>query len=503
MIKEMRSFLQKVEVKISVVLIFLATILILITGMLNYFEIFSSGPINLCLINAIIFAAMIFCSIFIIIFQYLRGYVFTMKPPTTTKGHIKRYLRDFGVFIFALVLSLSSLLGVMLSYYYIRPSPDYQYPSYLQLSTWSAIPSGNKLAKHHKSNTELIYYDNHFWMVYQNSKWHLQDTNGELVVARASNPTTSHWETVHRVTILNTDVRDPLLTVMNGTFFLYFLPNFDEFDPEPKFTYYTTSPNGVDNWSTPKKIWLNVSLPDGTWDLEDNWCFGRGRPITKDNITWYVLASGTKEATNVEEKDAKQDILLKTTDGVNWTEVSVVYDGYPNSEATLEFLPNGELLSTIRVETMSSWEGYLFGTPHAGTIIARSFNNFQNWSIFPDFQTRLDGARLFTVDGRMFAAGRNHLGPGLVGNHLGRKRTAIYEVKYNKLIHLFDLPSNGDTAYTGATVVNGKVYVSYYTNPIEHDFPWIVGLGFFSKSEIRMAEIDVAGLITYANARGG
>ncbi|TFF98398.1 MAG: exo-alpha-sialidase [Promethearchaeota archaeon] len=495
----MRTFLRKI--KIPVFLLFISTFLMLITGMLNYLNLFNSGWINLCLFNAIIFSAMIFFSVFIILFRYLHDYVFTMKPPSTTKGQIKKHLRNIGVFIFALVISLTTLLGVMLSYYYLRPAPIYTYPSSINLSTWTAIPSGDNLAKHHKSNTEMIYYNNSFYMVYQNSKWHLQDQNGELVVAQSPTATKGSWQTISKITIPNTDVRDPLLSVINNTIFLYFLPNF-LFDPEPEYTYYCSSDNGGITWTSPEKLFVNVSYSDGTWGLEDNWCFGRVAPQTNDNLTWYVVASGSKGA-HVIEKNAGQEVLFKTTNGTYWEEISVIYDGYPNSEATLSFLPNGELISTIRVETMSSWDGYIFGTPHAGTIIATSFNNFQNWSIFPDFQTRLDGARLFTINNRTFAAGRNHLGPGLVGNHLGRKRTAIYEVKHDRLIHLFDLPSNGDTAYTGAAVVNGSVYVCYYTNPIEHDLPWIVGLAFFSESEIRMAKFNANGLISYANSRGG
>jgi hypothetical protein len=34
------------------------------------------------------------------------------------------------------------------------------------------------------------------------------------------------------------------------------------------------------------------------------------------------------------------------------------------------------------------------------------------------------------------------------------------------------------------------VYATYYTSPLEHDFPWIMGM--LSASEIRMAKIDLS-----------
>ncbi|TXT66331.1 MAG: conserved membrane protein of unknown function [Promethearchaeota archaeon] len=496
----MRKLLKKV--KIPLILILISIGLMIFGGIANHFNFYSSGPFNIVFFDAIIFAGLMFVGIFIILYIYLHDVVFAFshKPQSNLKGKIKTLLRNITVFIFALVISLTSLLGVMLSYYYTRPAPEFESPPFVGLNTWTAIPSGDQLEKHHKSNTELLYYNNSFWMVYQNSKWHLEDKNGELVVAWSPNALEGTWQTVARIKVPGYDVRDPLLTVINDTMFIYFLPN-QQFDPEPEVTFWCKSKDGI-IWTIPKLVTVNVSYGDGTWGSEWEWCFGRTEPITKDNITWYVMASGFKKFLRA------QTILLETNDGINWKEVSVVYDAfyfehYQGSEACLEFLPSGELISTIRVASMSDWTGYIFGTPHAGTIIAKSYDNLTKWSHSPDFQTRLDGARLFTVNNRTFAVGRNHLGPGLIGNHVGRKRTAVYEVKENRLIHLFDLPSNGDTAYTGVSVVNGIVYVSYYTNPIGHDLPWIVGLAFFSASEIRIAAFSAQGLVLYANTQGG
>ncbi|MFW9950636.1 MAG: hypothetical protein ACFFKA_11005, partial [Candidatus Thorarchaeota archaeon] len=293
------------------------------------------------------------------------------------------------------------------------------------------------------------------------------------------------------------DVRDPLITEIGGTLFLYFLPNF-QFDPSPNTTYYTTSIDGT-NWITPEEIFVNISLNTG-WTLKSGWVFGRQEPLTLDNITWYTMASGRKD-------DKRMTILIESQDGINWKEVSVVYDTYGSGEPCMEFLPSGEIIATLRVGAMSSWTGYEFGTPHAGTIIATSYNNLLNWSVSPEFQTRMDGGRIFTLENRsrVFIAGRNHLGPRLdLGNHVSRKRTSIYEVKSDRLIHLFDLPSNGDTAYTGVAIQGDNVYISYYTCPINVDYPWIVGICLFTATEIRMARFSATGLIQYAdNIIGG
>jgi len=489
----MRTFVEKI--KKPLILILISIILMILTGIANTLNIANSGPFNLVFFGAIAFALLMFLGLLGLIFVFLHDRVFTIKPMSTRIGKIKKLLTNTGIFLMALFISLTALLGVMLSYYYIRLPPSYSVDPMLQLETWTAIPPGGQIEKHHKSNTDLYYWNNSFYCIYQNSKWHLQDLDGELVIERSPDASAGSWERIASIKGPgHNDVRDPLLTEINGTLFVYFLPNF-LFDPEPNTTYYTTS-NDMENWTEPTEVKVNVSY-DENWEMEVGWIFGRTEPITNDNNTWYVTAFGEKNGTWV-------TLLLETRNGIDWKEISVVYDTYPSGEPCIEFLPNGEIISTLRVGAMSSWTGYEFGTPHAGTIIATSYDNRTKWSHHADFQTRMDGARLFKlVDAenitRIFAAGRNHLGPGLVGNHLGRKRTTIYEVKEDRLIHVFDLPSNGDTAYTGVAIVGDEVYVSYYTNPIRRDLPWIVGLAFFSKSEIRMAKFSATGLINYAN----
>jgi hypothetical protein len=72
-------------------------------------------------------------------------------------------------------------------------------------------------------------------------------------------------------------------------------------------------------------------------------------------------------------------------------------------------------------------------------------------------------------------------------------------------VHLFDLPSNGDTSYTGVVVRGDDIFISYYTSPIDKDYPWVVGVCFLPKTEVRMARISASGLVKYADriAAGG
>ncbi|MBD3194762.1 MAG: hypothetical protein GF317_06890 [Candidatus Lokiarchaeota archaeon] len=421
----------------------------------------------------------------------------------------KKILKYIAILLFIIIISPVALIGGLLVYWDIRPGPSYTYDPILDLETWVAVPSGDDINYQHKSNTDMTYSGGYFYLINQESKWHLEHKQGKLVIRRSLDA--KHWEPIHKIQLPNTDVRDPKFANISGRLYVYFLPNYF-FDPGPNTTYYTYTDDGV-NWAPPKEMKVNVTFRYDNGTVQDKivggWNFWR--PKTFDGTDWYVMATGRKYQTSstLHDYDVSNTIsvLLKSTDGENWTEVSEVLTRWGNAEVCLEFLPDGKLLSTHRVGSMSTIEGYAFGNPHGGTILATSYNNYKNWSFMPDLQTRFDGATLFPLDGRsrIFGVGRNHLGPRTdMGNHLTEKRTAFYEVRSDKMIHLFDLPSHGDTAYTGVVVRNGWIYASYYTCPVGRgDFPWIMGIGFRTKTEIHIAKVNATGLLTYANKLGG
>jgi len=417
---------------------------------------------------------------------------------------IKKHKRKFfylGVIVYAIAISPAVLIGGLLVYWDIEPPPNYSYDPILQLEHWTAVPAGDDINRQHKSNTDMIFYDGYFYLINAETKWHLEDTDGRLRIRRSVDA--KNWEIVEDIIMPGIDVRDPKFANVSDRLYLYFLPNW-HFDPGPNTTYYTYSDDGL-NWQNPVEMKVNITYEydNGTVGnkITGGWNFWR--PKTPDNVNWYVIATGRKysEATTLHDYDVSEtiSILLKSTDGENWTEVSEILTRWGNAEVCMDFLPNGEILSTHRVSTMGI-EGYAFGTPHGGTIIATSYNNYKNWSFMPDFQTRLDGATLFKLNGRIFATGRNHLGPSDdIGNHLSVKRTSFYEIKADRLVWLFDLPSNGDTAYTGVVIKDGWVYTCYYTCPINKNYPWILGICFFTKTEIKMARVNATGLLNYAD----
>ncbi|MGB4268441.1 MAG: sialidase family protein [Spirochaetota bacterium] len=403
----------------------------------------------------------------------------------------------------AVVLFPVILISLLIIYWDLRKPPQYSYDPLLQFSSYIITTSDDPLKKHN-SNTDLIYFDGYFYCIHAQTKWHLYDDNGYLLIRRSADGKT--WQDVAKLVVAGKDVRDPKFAIIKKNLFVYFLVN-DKFDPSPHTTYWSTTRDGL-KWSIPRELTTITvyhrtqsgvqSVTQGGWNL---W-----RPKTRDNKVWYVIASGKKPLLLPAGQPAHTDVttitvLLSSADGLVWKEVSEVYTAYGNGEPELEFLSDGSIIATLRCGSLGTG-GYEFGNPTGNTIIAIASKPYTKWCYAHSFITRLDGGTLFSINGRIFAAGRNHLGPRFdLGNHVAKKRTAIYEVLPDRLIHLFDLPSNGDTAYTGVVVKDGVVYVSYYTCPIEKDYPWIIGICFKTKTDVRMATFTAKGLIQVADAK--
>ena len=116
-----------------------------------------------------------------------------------------------------------------------------------------------------------------------------------------------------------------------------------------------------------------------------------------------------------------------------------------------------------------------------------------NWKKTKSYLTRLDGPALLNVNDKIFAAGRfdpegrdNWFGMSSV---FGRKRTAIYVATDTSLALLTELPSCGDTSYPGIVEKDGFLYISYYTNDVTKDYPWLMGM--YSHTCIKIAKVKI------------
>jgi hypothetical protein len=361
----------------------------------------------------------------------------------------------------AAVLGLLLLLLVLLCVYWVlRPNRAQMSPA-LDLESWDVVDDGE-----HNSNTDLIYWNDAFHLIHASSPFHFASKDSRLHLLRSEDGRT--WEEVARFDAAGQDIRDPKFAAIGDRLLLYALKNTD-WTAEPYQTVYAESSDAV-NWSAFREL-----EPQG-------WLFWR--PKTADGVTWYVPVYWYEHG---------RSALLRSTDGINWIMHAPIYQGDRNDETDIEFLPDGRMIATARLEVSDS----LVGDPQGSTLITVSEPPFDTWQPVTKSQVaRLDGPSLFSYNRRVYAVGRYQprvAGPfDWQGSIFSRKRTALYLVEEDRLVYLSDLPSSGDTSYSGVVQLGDELYVSYYTNDIDRDFPWI--LGMVSPSSIRMAKIDLASL---------
>ncbi len=308
-----------------------------------------------------------------------------------------------------------------------------------------------------------------------------------------------NWQEIRRFVGAGEDIRDPKLGIINDRLYVFALLN-KRFDPEPYKTIVTHSDDGV-TWTGFEDV-----APAG-WLL--------GRPVTTDGISWYAPAHRI---------DIGTAVLLCSTDGVNWSICSTVFEGKLEraDETAIHFLKNGSLVAVTRLEAGSS----LFGSEQAATLISISEPPFTHWTeVTRSRLTRLDSPVLFSLalrgtqdngndaPGELYAVGRRQTRVRAPfekqGSAFGRKRTALFRVNlpllnhdllghvtadidpgFSGLVHLVDLPSSGDTAYAGVVVRDKKVIISYYTNDPQTDYPWVFGMLCPTRIQITVFDVE-------------
>jgi hypothetical protein len=371
-----------------------------------------------------------------------------------------------------LVLLGALALAAWIAWGYLRSNLARVDPA-LDLESFSAVDDGL-----HNSNTDLVFWKDAFLLVHAASPWHLGSTDCRLVVRRSSDA--RKWERVAELRVPGEDIRDPKFAAIGGRLFLYALPNKGR-RALPYATIYATSDDGA-TWSPFEKVAILGVASEG-------WLFWR--PKSRDGSTWYVPAYWNEHG---------HSILLESTDGIRWRFVARIWDGEGNDETDFEWLPDGRVLATARLEVTPDT---ILGNRDASTLLATASPPYERFTYARSRVTRLDGPALFAHAGRVFAVARRQAGrrwPWMkLGGVLSRKRTALFLVEPHRLVHLSDLPSAGDTSYAGVVLRDGALYASYYTSDPTRDFPWI--LGMFLPSEIRMARIDLASLTRLAETK--
>jgi hypothetical protein len=380
------------------------------------------------------------------------------------KNNSRNYLKHPRIYISILLIILSFIS--LFTYWSHRPN-EYHTLSRFPVESWEVVNDGM-----HNAFTDLIYWNNKFFLVYTKSSFHAGSNKSCLIIESSSDA--RNWTRLARLTGDGDDIRDPKFAIIKDKLFIYALKNAKVF-AFPTETFYSISNDGL-TWSGFKSIGYRGYL---FW-----------RPKTSDNIDWFVAAYWYKMG---------KSILLKSQDGINWSYSGPIYSGKNAGETDIVFCrPDSDRDGTVPMiaSVRSEFGDCYLKNPEGSTMILSSYSPYHNWTHLTNSNQRLDGPCLFIINKRVYAIGRYQPFLGGICKYLGglfsQKRTAIYLVSANGLSYIAELPSSGDTSYAGSVVVEDYLYISYYTSDINKDYPWIMGL--FCSSSVRMARVKVKDL---------
>lgn len=231
---------------------------------------------------------------------------------------LEKFLKIVGWVLGSLVAVLV-ILSALFAYWYLRPNRAHV-DTGVVTDSWDIANDGM-----HNSNTGMIEWQGKFYISYVSSPFHFGSVKSVLHV-KVSTDVGHKWLEVNNFSPYGEDIRDPKFAVIGNRLFLYALKN-TSFVAEPYITVYSYTEDGAK--------WTSFTTVPGL----DGWLFWR--PKTQDGVTFYNAAYWFQH---------DRSVLLKSTDGINWQIISTIHSGDRNDETEIQFLPDGRLLATARLE---------------------------------------------------------------------------------------------------------------------------------------------------------
>jgi len=282
----------------------------------------------------------------------------------------------------------------------------------------------------HNAFTDLIRWHDKFYCAFREGDGHVGG-DGKLRVLESADG--QKWEAVALVGEAGIDLRDPklsitpddrLMMVAGGS--VYEGRTLKGLQPRVTFS------KDAREWTPPARV-----LTEGEWLWRVTWYGGQAY-----GISYHVGPLEPAEAKAAAEWTVQ---LFSSKDGLRFEPVAkLAIPGRP-SEATVRFLPSGEMVALVRRD----------GGNRRGWI-GRSQPPYRDWS-WKETEHQIGGPNFLRLpDGALWAAGRSY--PGGAKTVLARMTA---DGGYEPVL---SFPSGGDTSYPGMVWHQGELWMSYYSS---------------------------------------
>lgn len=285
----------------------------------------------------------------------------------------------------------------------------------------------------HAAFTDLIYFQGRWYCAFRESNQHAGGENGKIRIIESSDGKV--WHSTILLEETGVDLRDPKLSITPNDQ-LMLLVGGSYYSPEGQFlsclSRVAFSKEGK-RWSP-----FTTILEPFEWLWRVTWHQGSAYGISY-------------RSSNISQKE-RTLTLFSSRDGIHYEKIKELeVTGLP-SEATLHFLPSGEMVVLVR-RRGNAWIG--IASPP-----------FQEWQ-WKEAQIAL-GSPNYVIDskGSFFASGRV-----FEKNQEGKivEKTILAKMSLEGLEKILDLPSGGDdTSYPGMVFHEGILWISYYSSHEEN-----------------------------------
>lgn len=304
----------------------------------------------------------------------------------------------------------------------------------------------------HNAFTDLILYKGKFYCSFREGSGHVpgkEDVDGTVRILMSENG--HRWQSVALLNTEGYDLRDPKLSVTPDNRLMVIIggSDYDQNTLNGRQPHVSFSEDGM-NFSNPQPVVIDPAIDSGY-----DWIW---------RVTWH---NGVGYAIDYQYDGTNRVYVVKTTDGIHYEKVSELFvSGRPN-EATIRFLPSGEMFIYLRREEHGK-EG----------LLLKSDFPYQEYT-WVNMDHRLGGPNF------IFVPNTDKLILGTRLYYEGGAKTGLFLSDYygeHKL--LIEFPSGGDTSYPGLLWKDGFLWVSYYSS---HEGKTSIYLAKIKQSDIYLS----------------
>jgi hypothetical protein len=322
----------------------------------------------------------------------------------------------------------------------------------------------------HLEDTDVTTWNGAIYLVFRSAKSQVLGPNSSLRVYRSTDKGATFDLTAVLPAPEDRDLRDPCFYTIGDKLAIKGLTRLPVVSTRDSnvdtITVATTSEDGT-HWSG------FVPISPATWSY------------------WRIRDfAGVHYAAAYEDGD-KSVKLFSSTDGLQWTAGAVIYGVSADTplETEIVFMPSGRMLALVRMD--GTTDELLGNVGRLRTKVCWATPPYGSFDCPQELTgVRLDGPVAFFHGPKLYVIARKHF-----IEDADRKRNALYAIGGTleggplTIQELGELPSAGDTAYTGVADLDAnRVIAIWYSSELAADAPW--GRAILDGSDIWRGEID-------------